>query len=328
MCAVGRIGREPVVRYLLSRTAWALTTVFVAVTINFILFRAAPGDARANVAKIPGSKELQEAVTKEFGLKDSMWDQYIAYLKQLGQGNLGFSFQDRQPVADHLVTAVGNTLPMIGIGMLFALILGIATGVFAAYTRGSATHHAFVGPALAFYAIPAQWLGLMLILIFSGTLPSGGMEDPFVLNPSGWNHLLDVGEHLILPALTFGLIAYGQFTLVVRSAMLEEMGEDYVLTARAKGLPNRTILRRHALRNAMLPVSTVIALSLGMLVGGAILVEAVFSWPGIGVEMYQAVLARDYPLLQGAFLLLTVSVVFFNYLADLLYLWLDPRVRS
>jgi ABC-type dipeptide/oligopeptide/nickel transport system permease component len=320
---------ERSLRYVLARTVWALVTIFVAVTINFVLFRAIPGDATANIARIPGtSAELRKAVTEEFQLDESKWDQYVAYLGQLAHGNLGVSFQDRQPVADHLSSAIGNTLPMVGVGLLLALALGIASGVFAAFSRGTRLHEATVGPALAFYAIPVQWLGLMLILLLSGTLPAGGREDAFALNQTGWEHTLDVAEHMILPSLTFALVAYGQFTLVVRSAMLEELGEDYVLTARAKGLPNRRILRRHALRNAMLPVSTIIALSIGTLVGGAVLIEAVFSWPGIGIEMYQSVLTRDYPVLQGAFLLITASVVLCNYIADLLYLWLDPRLRT
>ncbi len=316
------------VRYLLSRTAWAVMTIFLVVTINFFLFRAVPGDATASVARIPGaSPKLIEALEREFNLDESTWDQYVAYLRELTHGNLGVSFQDQQPVVDHLTEAIGNTLPMVGVGLLFALALGIATGVFAAFRRGTALHGAAVAPALAFYAIPVQWLGLMLILLFAGVLPAGGMEDPFTLNQGGWAHFVDVGRHMILPALTFGLVAYGQYALIVRSAMLEELGEDYILTARAKGLSNGLILRRHALRNAMLPVSTIIALSLGTLIGGAVLVEAVFSWPGIGTETYRATLTRDYPVLQAAFLLLTVSVVLCNFIADLVVLWLDPRVR-
>jgi peptide/nickel transport system permease protein len=148
------------------------------------------------------------------------------------------------------------------------------------------------------------------------------------LNPSFFTHLKDLAEHVALPSLTLGLVLYGEYTLIVRSAMLETLGEDYVLTARAKGFRAGSILRRHALRNAMLPIATLIALSLGYIVAGAILVETVFSWPGVGRAVYDAVLQRDYPMLQGAFLLLTISVVFFNLIADLLYFKLDPRITT
>jgi ABC-type dipeptide/oligopeptide/nickel transport system permease component len=176
--------------------------------------------------------------------------------------------------------------------------------------------------------MPTHWLGLMLVILFTGILPTGGMSNDFLVNPSFWTHLKDLASHIALPSLTLGLVLYGEYTLIVRSAMLETLGEDYILTARAKGLRPGAILRKHALRNAMLPIATLVALSLGYIVAGAILVETVFSWPGIGRAVYDAVLARDYPMLQGAFLLLTVSVVFFNLVADLLYFKLDPRITQ
>jgi peptide/nickel transport system permease protein len=154
------------------------------------------------------------------------------------------------------------------------------------------------------------------------------MSDEFLINPSWWTHLKDVLEHMLLPSLTLGLVLYGEYTLIVRSAMLETLGEDYVLTARAKGLKPWAILRRHALRNAMLPIATLVALSLGYIGAGAILIETVFSWPGIGRAVYDAVLQRDYPMLQGAFLFLTISVVVFNLAADLVYFKLDPRITE
>jgi ABC-type dipeptide/oligopeptide/nickel transport system permease component len=154
------------------------------------------------------------------------------------------------------------------------------------------------------------------------------MQDEFLVNPSWWTHVKDVLHHMTLPSLTLGLVLYGQYTLIVRSAMLETLGEDYILTARAKGLRPWTVVRKHALRNALLPITTLIALSLGYIVAGAILIETVFSWPGIGRAVYDAVLARDYPMLQGAFLLLTVAVVLCNLVADLLYFKLDPRIAE
>jgi len=315
--------------YVIRRVAFALLTVFIAVTINFALFRLAPGTAVTNLARVPhATPETRQALKREFGLDKSKFQQYVIYLKQIAHGNLGLSFANSQPVKDNLWTALKNTIPMVALGTLFAIVVGTATGVLAAWRRGTFVEGASVTTALGFYSMPTHWLGLMLVILFTGTLPTGGMSDEFLINPSFWTHLKDVLEHMLLPALTLGLVLFGEYTLIVRSAMLETLGEDYVLTARAKGLKPTAVLRRHALRNAMLPIATLVALSLGYIVAGAILIETVFSWPGIGRAVYEAVLQRDYPMLQGAFLVLTISVVFFNLLADLVYFKLDPRITE
>jgi ABC-type dipeptide/oligopeptide/nickel transport system permease component len=315
--------------YVIKRTIFAVVTVFVALTINFALFRLAPGSAVTNLARVPhATPELKNVLRREFGLDKSKGEQYVLYLKQLTHGNLGISFDNQQPVAHNLWAALKNTLPMVALGTFFAIVFGILTGVIAAWRRGTSVEGVTVSTALGFYSMPTHWLGLMLVILFSGTLPTGGMQNDFLINPSFWTHTKDVLSHMILPSLTLALVLYGEYTLIVRSAMLETLGEDYILTARAKGLKPWAIVRRHALRNAMLPIVTLIALSLGYIVAGAILIETVFSWPGIGRAVYEAVLERDYPMLQGAFLLLTVSVVFFNLLADLLYFKLDPRITT
>jgi peptide/nickel transport system permease protein len=272
--------------------------------------------------------ETRLALKRQFGLDKSKLAQYGIYLKQLARGNLGVSFENSQPVRNNLKTALINTLPMVLLGTIFAIVIGTLTGVLAAWRRGTAVEAASVTSALGFYSMPTHWLGLMLVILFTGILPTGGMSNDFLVSPSFWTHLKDLASHIALPSLTLGLVLYGEYTLIVRSAMLETLGEDYILTARAKGLRPGAILRKHALRNAMLPIATLVALSLGYIVAGAILVETVFSWPGIGRAVYDAVLARDYPMLQGAFLLLTVSVVFFNLVADLLYFKLDPRITQ
>jgi ABC-type dipeptide/oligopeptide/nickel transport system permease component len=315
--------------YIVKRVVFALLTVFVAITINFALFRLAPGSAVSNLARVPhATPETRLAIKRQFGLDKSKFQQYWIYLGQLVRGNLGVSFANSQPVSTNLRTALINTVPMVLIGTVFAILLGTLTGVVAAWRRGTKVEGTSVTTALAFYSMPTHWLGLMLVILFAGVLPTGGMSNEFLLNPSFFTHLKDLAEHVALPSLTLGLVLYGEYTLIVRSAMLETLGEDYILTARAKGLRAGAILRRHALRNAMLPIATLIALSLGYIVAGAILVETVFSWPGVGRAVYDAVLQRDYPMLQGAFLLLTVSVVFFNLVADLLYFKLDPRINS
>ena len=315
--------------YVLKRVGFAIVTVFVAVTINFVLFRLAPGSAVSNLSRVPhATQQLRHALEVQFGLDKSKGQQYLIYLKQLVHGNLGISFENEQPVSTNLRVALINTLPMVTLGTVFSILIGTLTGVIAAWRRGTPTETLTVTSALGFYSMPTQWLGLMLIIIFAGVLPTGGMTNEFLLNPGFWQHLKDLGSHILLPALTLGLVLYGEYTLIVRSAMLETLGEDYILTARAKGLKPWTIVRKHALRNAMLPITTLIALSFGYIVAGAILIETVFSWPGIGRAVYDAVLQRDYPMLQGAFLLLTVAVVLCNLIADLLYFKLDPRITE
>ena len=313
--------------YIVKRTAFALVTIFIAVSLNFALFRLAPGSAVSNLSRVPhATQELRQALKQQFGLDKSRGKQYVIYLKQLAHGNLGVSFENQQPVSSNLKTAILNTVPMVALGTLFAILVGTLTGVIAAWRRGTAVEGVTVTTALGFYSMPTHWLGLMLVILFTGILPTGGMTNDFLIDPSFWTHAKDVLSHMVLPSLTLGLVLFGEYTLIVRSAMLETLGEDYILTARAKGLRPWTIVRKHALRNAMLPIVTLVALSLGYIVAGAILIETVFSWPGVGRAVYDAVLNRDYPMLQGAFLFLTISVVFFNLVADLLYYKLDPRI--
>jgi ABC-type dipeptide/oligopeptide/nickel transport system permease component len=315
--------------YVLKRVAFAIITVFIALVLNFVLFRLAPGSAITNLSRVPhATPETRQAIARQFGLDKSKGEQFLIYLKQLAHGNMGISFENSQPVSKNLRVAISNTLPMVGLGTLFAIIFGALTGVIAAWRRGTATEHVTVATALGFYAMPTHWLALMLVILFAGVFPSGGMVDDFLIDPTWFEHIKDVLYHMTLPATTLALVLYGEYTLIVRSAMLETLGEDYVLTARAKGLKNWAIVRKHALRNALLPITTLIAISLGYIVAGSILVETVFSWPGIGRAVYQAVLQRDYPMLQGAFLVLTLSVVFFNLVADLLYFKLDPRIAE
>ena len=315
--------------YLWKRTLFAAVTIFVALTVNFILFRVLPGDAVSQISRIPNaSPAMKEALRAEFGLDKPVFEQYLRYLQQLCQGNLGVSYTNRQPVLDNLIEAFGNTVPMVATGTLIAIVLGIVVGMFAALHRGSVGDHAATGIAVLFYALPTQFLDMMLLIMFAGTLPSVGMSDPFAVGLSPGEQLLDLARHMILPVATLVLTLYAESALIVRSAMLETLGENYILTARAKGLTRRRIVWSYALRNAALPTITQIALSLGTIVGGSILVEVIFSWPGVGRALYDAVLQRDYPMLQGGFLAITVTVVVLNYLADILYFRLDPRISQ
>ena len=316
--------------YVIKRGFFALVTIFVAITINFFLFRVLPGSAVTDMARVPhSSPQLRLALIREFGLDKPKWEQYLIYLKQLLHGNLGISYATQQPVGHLLWSDLQNTIPMVTAGTLLAIAVGVLSGVLSAWRRGSPPDHASTTLAIFAYAFPTQWLGLMLLIVFAGTLPAGGMTNQFLFGPEPfWQHLGDIAVHMILPAATLLLTSYGSYTLVMRSAMLETLGEDFILTARAKGLPARRIVWRHAVRNALLPMVTLVALSLGSIVGGALLIEVIFSWPGIGQAMYQAIQQRDYPMLQGGFLILTISVIVLNFAADLIYFRLDPRITE
>jgi len=315
--------------YLLKRTLAAIITVFFAATLNFVLFRAAPGDAADTLGRCRQcAPEFREELRAELGLDKSLAEQYWIYTSGLVQGDMGRSFVTQRPVLEELRRPLLNTLPMVALGSFFAISLGLLVGAIAAWRRGTFVDTAAVSSGLFFYSLPMQWLGLMLIIAFGGILPTSGISDPYLAlsDPSTIEVIGDRLEHMLLPALTLAIVGYGEYALITRSALMETLGEDYILTARAKGFTTRAIVWRHAMRNAMLPVITLVALALGFVIAGEVLIEAVFSYPGLGLEMYRAVFARDYPVLQGAFLFLTITVILANYAADLLYAKLDPRV--
>lgn len=319
--------------YVVKRLAFAVGTVVVAITLNFVLFRAISGDAVSALRCRQCTPAFKAYERKQLGLDRSKWEQYWLYLRNLAHGDLGSSLRTQEPVSTALWEPIRNTLPMVALGTLFSIVFGIATGVISAWRRGTAVDKAGLWGSLAFYSMPPQWLGLLVVLFVAGWLglPTSGVKDPtlgILSDASTWTVVVDRLKHMLLPALTLGLVLYGEYTLIVRSAMLETLGEDYVLTARAKGLSNWATVWKHGLRNAMLPVITLVALSLGFIIGGSITIEYVFSYPGIGLAIVEAIDQRDYPILQGAFLLLTLSVIFFNLVADLLYFKLDPRVTE
>jgi len=319
--------------YVVKRVLFAFGTVLVAVTLNFVLFRAISGDAVSALRCRQCTQEFKQYQRKQLGLDKSKWEQYRIYLGDLAHGNLGRSLRTEEPVTGILWPALKNTVPMVALGTLFSIVFGVATGVVAAWRRGTAADKGALWGGLAFYSMPPQWLGLVIVLFIAARLglPTSGIKDPtlgILSDPGTIEGVVDRLKHMILPALTLGLVIFGEYTLIVRSAMLETLGEDYILTSRAKGLSNWATVWRHGFRNAMLPVITLVALSLGFIIGGAITVEYVFSYPGIGLLIVEAIDQRDYPVLQAAFLLLTLSVIFFNLLADLLYFKLDPRVTE
>lgn len=318
---------------IVKRVAFALITVFIAITLNFVLFRAIPGDAVSALRCRQCTAAFKEYQREQLGLDEPLWVQYTRYLGDLVHGDLGRSLRTERSVASELWTPIKNTIPMIALGTVFSIVLGVLAGVVCAWRRGTVVDKATLYAGLTFYSMPPQWLGLVVVLFVAGALglPTSGIKDPILGildDASTWDIVVDRLEHMALPAMTIGLVLFGEYALIARSAMLETLGEDYVLTARAKGLSNWRIVRTHGLRNALLPIVTLVALSLGFIIGGFITVEYVFSYPGIGLAVVEAIDKRDYPVLQGAFLILTLSVICFNLLADLLYFKLDPRVTQ
>ena len=320
--------------YIAKRAAVAAGVLLVAICLNFAIIRAAPG----NYADYLISQQNQTGgaldpsqvaqIRREYGLDRPVLVQFSDYLIQLTKGNLGTSFVDKRPVTSVIWGAAKNSIPMLLVGLTLGAIMGIVIGGFAAAFHSRWLDTLITGAATILYSLPAQWLGILLLFAFAGVLPVGGRDDPFLINPSFSDQVIDLARHIVLPSLTLGLLTCGSYALIVRSAMLDQMGEDYVLTARAKGFSNARILVWEILRNASLPISTLAALSLGSVFGGAILIEVVFSWPGVGLLAKQAVSARDYPVVQGTFLVVTAAIVVSNLIADLIYSRLDPRVRT
>lgn len=317
--------------YVVKRVLGALLTIFVVASAMFFAFTALPGDPFATLARNPRMDPVAvEQLREEFAVGDPVWRQYIAYVGNVFQGNLGISTADLQPVAPQLWHKLKITVPMVALGELIAIVLGVITGVIAATRRRTAFDYGSTVTALTFYSFPTQWFGMLLILIFAtglGWFPTGGRVD-FFSNAEGWSYVLNTLWHMVLPSLTIGLVIFGQYTIVVRSAMLEALGDDFIQTARAKGLSKRRIIWRHAFRNASLPIVTLLALSIAYIVSGAILVEVVFNWPGLGLAIADAIDENDQFMFMGTALVLIVTVVVANLIADLLYFKLDPRITA
>ena len=328
--------------YLAAKVGWALLTLALVITFNFVLFRILPGDPARAVAHDPRiSPETIAALTARFGLDKPLFvdldggnpfdSQFIAYLGRLAQGDLGISYNFRdRPVVDMLGLGLVNTLWLVLPANLLAIVIGTLAGLVAAWRRGTAVDAGALTIGLILWATPTFFMGIILLVLGAAwfDLPTAGKQTIGADYASFWEAAADLGRHLILPTITFALVLLGEYLLIMRSSVIEVFGEDYILTAKAKGLSTLRIVKDHAMRNAMLPMVTLIAINLGFVVSGAIQVEAVFSWPGLGQLTVNAVRERDYPVLQGAFLLLAVSVVLANLAAELLYGWLDPRVRE
>jgi peptide/nickel transport system permease protein len=318
---------------VVRRLAQGATTVALAATASFFLLHLAPGDPIAATLEHPSvSEAVRDRLRASYGLDRPVGEQYVRYLAGVARGDLGWSFTGSRPVADVLADALPNTLVLVGAGLALSLALGVGVGVAQAVWRGRAADRALGGAALFFYSIPEFWLGLALLLVFANTLhlfPTGGMVDPSMyeyFTPA--ERLRDRLAHLALPTLTIALGTAGAVARHQRGALLDVAGEDFVRTARAKGCSERRVLLRHALRNALLPVITLLGLAFPALVGGVVFVEQIFAWPGMGSEAVRAVGARDYFLVTGVVLLGSAAVAAGGLVADLLHALTDPRVRE
>lgn len=307
-----------------------LTLVFVLV-FNFVLFRVVQTDPIGSLFRgrnIPA--ERLEELRASFGLDQSMANQFVLYLRETAQLNLGISYQSRQPVWDEIQSRIPATLALVGISAVLSAVIGTIGGVIAAWRRNTWKDRSITSGTMVFYSMPDFWLGMILLVAFAvvlGWFPVGGIVDSGS-TATGLARLLDQLHHLFLPALTLTLAYLGEYTLVTRSSLLDVMGEDYLTVARAKGLRDVVVRNRHAVPNALLPVVTLTAINFGFVLSGAIAVEAVFSWPGLGKATADAIRGPDLPMLQGLFLLFSAAVIVFNLIADLTYSWLDPRVEE
>jgi peptide/nickel transport system permease protein len=321
-------------RFIVRRLGQAAVTIFLIVIVNFLLFRAMPGSPERILARNPNVSPLAIQQTRErWGIdKPLIPDQLVAYVAATARGDLGYSFGQRgRPVTEVIGSRLGPTLLLFGLGELLAIVIGLALGAYAGWRRGGPTDLVGNGVSLVLYSTPYFLLGMILLLLFASTLhwfPSFGMTTLGARFSSPLDHLADLGAHLVLPVATVALGLIGQYSILMRSSIIETLSDEYITTARAKGITEGQILRAHALPNAMLPTVSLIAINLGYVVAGAITVEVVFNWPGLGTLTVEALSGRDYPVLQGVFLVLSISVVVANLVADMIYGRLDPRVRS
>lgn len=319
-------------RAILSRAVKAIGVILAIVLLNFLLIRLAPGDAAEVLAGQAGAADemFMNQLREQFGLDRPLYVQFFSYLGGILQGDLGFSYRQGTEVSVLIAERLPATLLLTVSAFAFALLFGIILGAIAAMNVGRVWDFVISVLSLLFYATPLFWIGLMSILLFSvwlGWLPATGMMT-IGAGYTGWDHVVDVARHLVLPAVTLGLFYMAVYTRLTRASMLEVRDMDFVRTARAKGLARGVIVRRHILRNAILPIITLAGIQAGQLVGGAVLTETVFGWPGIGRLAFDALVQRDYQVLLGVFLVTSIMVVVFNIITDLVYRMVDPRIGA
>ncbi len=318
----------PLAWFVLRRVAHGFVTLWFAVTITFLLLRLLPGDPAQAIASTNMDAAMRQDLLTKFGLTDPLPVQYGKYLLQLVQGNLGTSFSQSEPVTAVLMARLPWTLLLTGSAVLLTVAVGIPLGVLAATHAGGAVDRMVQVVGVIGQSLFVPSVGIFFLYVFGlrlGLLPIGGAYQDGVY---GVQWYLDVLRHLILPCVSLVLIALGSYVLTLRSTLIDALGEDFCMLARAKGTPERVVVWKHGLRNALLPTTTLLGLQLGFMVGGAVLTETIFAYPGVGRAIYDSVIRLDFPVLQGAFVILAATVVAANMLTDLAYGFLDPRVRT
>ncbi len=317
--------------YALRRLLQAVPTVLVIVALNFLLLQLAPGDAADVLAGEAGSAtpEFMAQLREKFGLDQPVAMQLLLYMKQIVTFDLGYSFRHGMPVADLILSRLGPTLLLMVTVFGLAVGAGALLGSLAARNLNRWQDNMISMLTVLAYATPVFWAGLMLIVVFSiklGWFPTSGMQQVAAFH-EGWAQVRDIAHHLVLPAFTLTMFYMALYTRLMRASVLEQSSMDYVVTARAKGLTERQIARRHVFRNALLPVVTMAGVQAGAMLGGAVVVETVFAWPGLGLLAYESLFARDLNLLLGIFFVSTCLVVLVNLIVDLAYSFLDPRIE-
>jgi peptide/nickel transport system permease protein len=318
-------------RFVTGQILGSIVTLLFVVVFNFFLFRVVETDPVANLFRGRNlTQDQRKELTKQFGLEGSKATQFVNYLKETAHFNLGRSYTTNQPVATEIINSAWPTIVLVGISTLLSTVFGVLIGIYAAWKRGSPTDYGWTTFTMATYSMPDFWLGMLLLTTLAvslGLFPVGGITDA-TSTATGIPKLVDQAQHMFLPALTLTIAYLGEYALIMRSSLLDTMREDYLVLARAKGLRDVLVRNRHAVPNALLPVVTLIAINFGFVLSGAIAVETIFSWPGLGLATFHAINGPDLPMLQGLFLVFSAAVILFNLMADLLYAYLDPRVRT
>ncbi|MFC3570170.1 ABC transporter permease [Paracoccus simplex] len=319
-------------RRILRQLLYAAALILAVLVLNFLLIQLAPGDPAEVIAGEMGgaSAEVMAAIRQQYGLDKPLLTQLGLYLGRALQGDLGMSYFYNRPVVDLILSRLGPTMLLVATALGFALVVGTRLGMLASRNPRGIASAVVTVLSLVGYSAPVFWTGLMLVILFGATIPLfpiAGMID--VVKQGGFlSRVLDIAHHLVLPALTLGLVYLAQYSRLTRASMLEVLGADYIRTARAKGVSERQVFGRHAFRNALLPVVTVAGMQFGAIISGAVLVETVFSWPGLGTLAFQSILARDYPTVLGILFFSTLIVIIANLLTDFVSRLLDPRLAG
>ena len=318
---------------LLRRLLVAAGLMVAVLAVNFALIHAAPGDPATVIAGEMGGGDqaVIDSIKKAYGLDKPLPEQFITYLSKSVRGDLGVSYTYNRPVSSLIADRIGPTILLVLTSLLVAIAVGTLLGVFASLKPKSFASAVVTIVSLAGLAMPVFWTGILLVILFGKVwpvMPIAGMYDVRSYGATGWAAAMDALHHLVLPALTLTLVYLAQYSRLARASMLEVLSSDYVRTARAKGLNESVVVFKHALRNALMPIVTIAGLQFGNLISGAVLVETVFSWPGLGTLALDAILGRDYPTLLGVLTFSSLFVISANLLTDLSYRWIDPRLRG